>query len=321
MACASSCVVRLPFRCSCQVTAGLGVGYVAGSLGLRPATMDLTAGAVAQAELALRNCAAVLDGLRMCASNALALVMYVTELADAAAVHATAMRWLRRTTERRDGDGDAVADLPPVLMLQVGALPMGALVEAQLEACAAAAPALLRARWSMPIEVPRGELKCEVGELKCEVAMGGMAAADGAEAEHAISCVAASGTATFRVVVEDGADLAIDRLASTVAAAVDTLEARLRECVPALTLSSTLYARAFYDEGLGLGAAQLARAIGAALSHPRTCRQCSAFALPVVRVLEAGAVSRLAVQLHVTAAHLADDLAGAAEGMIISAPR
>ena len=62
------------------------------------------------------------------------MVVYLTADADAAAVRRAVRRWLRE---------HGTAAVAP-LLLQVGALPMGALVEVQLEAAAAAAPALVQ---------------------------------------------------------------------------------------------------------------------------------------------------------------------------------
>ena len=114
----------------CQMTAAHGVAAVAGNLGLDPASMTLVPGGTAsQAAQALANCGAVLRGLGFDAGRTLQMVAYVTAAADSAQMRRAARRWLR-------GHG---AERAALLLVQVGALPMGALVEVQLEAAAAAA--------------------------------------------------------------------------------------------------------------------------------------------------------------------------------------
>ena len=113
----------------CQLTAAAGVGNVAGQLGLVPTTMALVeGGALAQARLALRHSEAVLSGLGLGTRRPLSLIAYVVRESDVVQVHAACHAWLWR----RCGGGGA--PLPPLLVLRVGALPMGALVEVQLEA-------------------------------------------------------------------------------------------------------------------------------------------------------------------------------------------
>ena len=101
----------------CQLTIGFGVAYVAGSLGLRAASMTLTdGGARAQTYLSLRNCAATLRGLHVGVSGALGLIVYIVDTADARGVLHEAICWLRRATGQHDASAD---ELPPVLLLQV----------------------------------------------------------------------------------------------------------------------------------------------------------------------------------------------------------
>ena len=119
----------------CQMTAAHGVAAVAGNLGLDPASMTLVPGGTAsQAAQALANCGAVLRGLGFDAGRTLQMVAYVTAAADSAQMRRAARRWLRVHGAERAA----------LLLVQVGALPMGALVEVQLEAAAAAAPALVQ---------------------------------------------------------------------------------------------------------------------------------------------------------------------------------
>ena len=168
----------------CQMTEAHGVALVAGNLGLDPATMTLVeGGTAAQAEKALDNCAAVLGGLSFTARSTLQLCAYVTAEADAAAVRRAVRGWLHRHKVGRGGgkgDGEAASkaefkgeagggdaaweDAAAVVVVQVGALPMGALVEIQIEAATAEAPPLARRSY----RVRRGNL-----DVACRLTVGG----------------------------------------------------------------------------------------------------------------------------------------------------
>ena len=314
----------------CQLTCGLGLASVAGSIGLRPASMTLVeGGAAAQAAVALRNCVAVLGGLSIAPTGALSLVLYVTRAADGDIVRAVATRWLRRVTDRREAPAGV---LPPLLVLQVGALPMGALVEAQLEATTDGAPP--RLRWSLEAQLDAGrspskpieaQLEAQLdaagapAELLVDVAVGtavapppagnrrdgddrGEAVLSAATASEAGAPLVASGSANCVVAAAEGATISAEAIGKAMVGCIERLESRLSACSPPCTLGPTLYLRALYGHGLGVDAAHLDAAIGAAIRHGIAPRTCTVHGLPVARVLAAEGRARVVLQLHFTAA-------------------
>jgi enamine deaminase RidA (YjgF/YER057c/UK114 family) len=271
----------------CQLTIGGGVCHVAGSLGLVPASMTLVpGGAVEQAELALRNCAAVLEGLSKSAQSALSLVLYFVRAEDAAGVHAVALRWLRRVTGRRDA---SISELPPVLMLQVGALPMSALVEAHLEALASSETPLFRAAW----QEAAGSVT-----TSCDVVVAGAAAPQETPPNADGAVRAVSGTATVLIGAEQ--DVPLGHACSAASAAVVRLKHDLASHAPPLLLDSAIYARVLYEDALGLEAPALGRAMSDAINRMESF-ECAVVALPVQRVVGGGGCERIALQLHFTA--------------------
>jgi len=280
----------------CQLTVGQGACFVAGSIGLIPASMALVkGGAQAQASLALQNCASVLRGLSMRAADTMALVMYITHGSDAAHTHGIAAQWLQRVA------GEQVTDalpLPSVLVLQVGALPMGALVEAQLQACEASAPAFFRAHWRHPVQQAKATFQWDAtfsGACFQTAAKGSDLSSD----EHT-ACKVANGVLTGILSAEGDACISADLVGAAVVMALDELTARLFGCSPPWTLGRSLFARVFYEETLHVFAGRLGSALGATISHSSRY-SCSAFALPVDRVHVPEGGARLAVQLHVSA--------------------
>ena len=305
----------------CQLTVGQGLGYVAGSLGLVPSTMRLVeGGAGSQAALALRNCSAVLAGLGLSSAHAQSLVIFVTHAADAAHVRAVGMRWLERESGQR---GVPPEKLPPLLVLQVGALPLGALVEAQLEAREAGAQPLMRERWTQPL-APHGEIEGRShGELLCDVVVAraclpsartvppAATAEDLAAAAEQVTqrppppspLSTANGVATLQLRAQDGATISTADVSAAIVAVATELEKRLGACSPPLTLCPSLYARISYDMALRQSAAALGSQVGEAVSSAGK-RRCVAFAVPVVRVLGPHFGVRLAVQLYFAASVL-----------------
>ena len=307
----------------CQLTVGQGLCYVAGSLGLVPSTMRLTdGGAGSQAALALRNCSAVLAGLGLSSARAQSLVIFVTHAADAAHVRAVGMRWLEFQCSSGQR-GVPPEKLPPLLVLQVGALPLGALVEAQLEAREAGAQPLMRERWTQPL-APHGEIEERSnGELLCDVVVAraclpsartappdATKEALAAAAEQVAQCPpplsppsTANGLATLQLRAQDGATLSTADVSAAIVAVVTELEKKLGACSPPLTLCPSLYARISYDVALRQSAAALGSQVGEAVSSAGK-RRCVAFAVPVVRVLGPHFGVRLAVQLYFAASIL-----------------
>ena len=311
----------------CQLTRGAGAGFVAGSLGLQPASMTLAeGGARAQARLALRNCEAVLGGLSIAPSGTLGLVVYITRAADATAVHAEALRWLCRVAHQR---GAPPSSVPPVLLLQVGALPMGALVEVQLEACAPSALALHSCTWESRHQFGQ-DAECKV---RCAAAVAPPMAAGASPPEHTIGTGGACGRhgpiestaevdgevgamvptppqvaygfAIFWLHAPSAAILALVSLAEAVGAAVAQTASQLATATPPMAMGASLYARVYFDAGLGLHASEVSGALGKAITKAVGAqhhgRHCPIFALPVTRVLATGSsATRLAVQLYYT---------------------
>lgn len=287
-----------------QLTSGLGVAYVAGCIALIPSEMSIVGGgAGAQTLLALKNCEAVLRGVSLSPAGALSLVIYLVDGADAPAVQTAAMAWLRRTTGGESTEvGGASTALPPLLLLQVGALPMGSLVEAQLEASATSSvPPLLCEDWPMPA----------FGGVGVHVASTVASAAPTPMVGNGAGGQAASGVAHCMVSATDetASSLTAGQIGAAIAAAAAQIDERLRTRGHAL--GDGIYARILYDSGcIPVGRAkELEEAVCAAITAGGT-RQCSAFAIPVVRVigLASGqrAAARLAVQLHFTAVETAD---------------
>lgn len=93
-----------------------GLLWCSGALGLDPANGQLVAGVTAQAERALRNLDAIAREAGTGLAKALRLTVYLTDLADFAAVNAVYARWFE-------------APYPARACVQVAALPKGGLVE------------------------------------------------------------------------------------------------------------------------------------------------------------------------------------------------
>jgi 2-iminobutanoate/2-iminopropanoate deaminase len=94
-----------------------GLLWLSGQLGLDPASGALVAGdAAAQAEQALRNLDAVCRAAGCGLGKAIRCTVYLTDLADFAAVNAVYARWFE-------------APYPARATVQVAALPKGGLVE------------------------------------------------------------------------------------------------------------------------------------------------------------------------------------------------
>lgn len=90
--------------------------FCSGQVGLDPATGDLVGGVEAQAERAMKNLAAVLDGAGCTFENVVKTTIFLADIADFGAVNAIYARHL--------------PDPPPARStVGVGALPKGALVE------------------------------------------------------------------------------------------------------------------------------------------------------------------------------------------------
>ena len=90
--------------------------FVAGQVGLDPATRELAAGVEAQAERAMRNIGAVLDAAGLTMADVAKTTVLLADIADFDAVNAVYRRF--------------VGDPPPArATFAVAALPRGALVE------------------------------------------------------------------------------------------------------------------------------------------------------------------------------------------------
>ena len=243
----------------CQLTTSHATGFVAGNLGLVPHTMALIdGGIVPQTSQALRNCAAVLDGLGLSAARTLHLLLYVVRAEDVAPARAVARRWLARWAGPADD-----APPPPLLVLVVGALPMGALVEAQLEAATADAPAPRQLRWELPLEgAPAG------ATVRCALAVGPLSVL-----QAVVACDGPGGVGL-----------------AAVEAAVRLAARRLRAEAGIGDERAPLFVRAFYEAGAVADAAALRRALAAGVGGLS-----GVLVLPVERIGTRGA--RLAVQL------------------------
>jgi 2-iminobutanoate/2-iminopropanoate deaminase len=90
--------------------------FVAGQIGLDPATRELAAGVEAQAERAMRNIGAVLDACGLTMADVAKTTILLADIADFEAVNAVYSRF--------------IGDPPPArATFAVAALPRGALVE------------------------------------------------------------------------------------------------------------------------------------------------------------------------------------------------
>ena len=90
--------------------------FIAGQVGLDPATRELAAGVEAQAERAMRNIQAVLDACGLTMADVAKTTVLLADIADFEAVNAVYSRF--------------VSDPPPArATFAVAALPRGALVE------------------------------------------------------------------------------------------------------------------------------------------------------------------------------------------------
>lgn len=90
--------------------------YTSGQLGIDPANGELMQGVEAQAEMALKNLGAVLAAADMSYANVLKTTVFLTDLADFAAVNAIYQRFFQGAYPARS-------------CVQVAALPKGGLVE------------------------------------------------------------------------------------------------------------------------------------------------------------------------------------------------
>ncbi|KAL1520498.1 hypothetical protein AB1Y20_022077 [Prymnesium parvum] len=240
----------------CQLTVGGGTAYLAGSLPLEPARMRITAGgARAQTRLALDNCAAVLAGLALSAAETVRALLYVARREDLCEVHAEAEVWLRAATA-----GRAVQ----LLLVQVGGLPMGALVEAQLEA-ATSSSACTRIEWSSATR--------EGCLLECDALLRGRPIPQDADAAGKLE----AGYSSLQCCVAlDGSQRpSLAALAAAVALAIGEFEERTDG--PPDRSGHPIYVRAFFDVRTGAQPMALVAAIEAALGT----RRCVAFAVPV----------------------------------------
>ena len=211
------------------------------------------------------------------------LLLYVSRDADAAAVEREARGWLRG----RARAGDA-ADVPlPLLLLVVDGLPMGALVEAQIEAADPSAPPLAQLAWQ--------EERAHGLDLSCAAVVGGLsrpAAGGAASALGMLQCAV-------------GADAGCVTGAQLGAALRDALAAfrrRLADAGSAPSLGDACYVRCFHEVGLlaDNDRAALRRALRT-LGSPDDAAGCAVVDLPVRRVAAGHARARLAVQVCVAA--------------------
>lgn len=90
--------------------------YTSGQLGIDPANGELMQGVEAQAEMALKNLGAVLAAADMSYANVLKTTVFLTDLADFAAVNAIYQRFFQGAYPARS-------------CVQVAALPKGGLIE------------------------------------------------------------------------------------------------------------------------------------------------------------------------------------------------
>lgn len=267
------------------MTSAGGVAHVAGNLGLIPHSMVLAEGGVApQTRLALANSAAVLRGLGHDSRNCIGLVVYVTREEDLSFVHRICRAWLRRQAVAPAG-----APLPPLLVLQVGGLPMGAAVEAQLEAAASQTGTLLLAEW---VEVHQSVL------LRCSAAV--VAAADQAAA-HGSGDEGGEGT-LHRVMLQclvnaaHAADLDLAHLARAVREARASLLARLSQALGSGRLCGSSFTRCFCMIQLGFDMGVVERALLQGSCAGGESGTPAVLALPVERIGHGDA--QMALQVH-----------------------
>lgn len=115
----------------------------------------------------------------------------------------------------------------------------------------------------------------------------------------------AYGFAIFWLHAPSAAILALVSLAEAVGAAVAQTASQLATATPPMAMGASLYARVYFDAGLGLHASEVSGALGKAITKAVGAqhhgRHCPIFALPVTRVLATGSsATRLAVQLYYT---------------------
>ena len=95
--------------------------FCSGQIGLDPATAELVDGVEAQAERALRNLQAVLDAAGLGLDDVVKTTIFLTDVADFAAVNAVYAKFMPEPPPARSTIG-------------VGGLPKGALVEIEMTA-------------------------------------------------------------------------------------------------------------------------------------------------------------------------------------------
>ncbi len=268
----------------CQMSVGLGVGRVAGSIGLLPPTMQLTDGIEAQARLALDNSAAVLEGMGHSSAGTISLTVYVADATHAAVAQRVASRWLRRAL------GESVSSSPPLLLVEVSGLPMNALVEAQVEAHSPSAPPLCRAQLRGPS--PR-DSSCAASRV--DVVIGGAVQPPSADAESPRGLVA-HGCALCALSAAAGARVALSEIGRAAAVAFERVEEHLATLAPPPCMGRTTYARVYFDARVGADGVKVAAAIESAAQAAR--RECVALALPTGQLRYAGAVVGAVLQLH-----------------------
>ena len=238
------------------MTEAHGIGFVAGNLGLVPHTMRLERdGTAAQMRRALRNCEAVRipthtrrscvrpRGARKCAlqvlhgmdfgsaASVLQLLVYASPEADVRVVEAEVHDWIRR----RARPNDASASLP-LLILVVDALPMGALVEAQIEAAEPGSAPLAQFAW---------EQRAHGLLLSCTTAIGGTgpcvtgstAAADVPSALGMLQCIVAA--------AGDAGSVSLEQVGAALRDAFSAARQRLPENAQVRRAGGACYARCF----------------------------------------------------------------------------
>lgn len=245
----------------CQLTLGASTAFVAGSIPLVPSSMALIDGSLRDhTRLALSNSAAVLRGLHISPANTIRVMLYVTRREDIPHVQLEANAWLSEMmAARRDEAGFQL------LLLQVGGLPMGAAVEAQLEAFVHAPDAPARLDWRCL--TPDGyTVQCDALLFKYESSD---ALPEWDVAYSSLQCV---------LTANDILQPSVEALSCAIASAVEELASRAAALESPLQLGGAMYVRAFFDTRIGVEAASLSSAIELALQP----RECAAFAAPVV---------------------------------------
>ena len=242
----------------CQLTTSHATGFVAGNLGLVPHTMALIDGGIVPQTC--RRCATAPPSWTASASPPRARC-------TSCSTWFAPRTWRRRAPSRaagsRAGPARRTMPPPPLLVLVVGALPMGALVEARLEAATADAPAPRQLRWELPLEgAPAG------ATVRCALAVGPLSVL-----QAIVACDGPGGVGL-----------------AAVEAAVRLAARRLRAEAGIGDESAPLVVRAFYEAGAVADAAALRRALAAGVGGAS-----GVLVLPVERIGTRGA--RLAVQL------------------------